>query len=264
LKSIQLDWLIVDHYAIDEEWQKILSVYCKKLMVIDDLADRKHQCDILLDQTFGRKEQDYQNLVPNHCELLLGSQYILLRPEFAKWRQYSLSRRRKPEFRKLLIAMGGVDANNVTGQVLEALINCNLPVGIDVTIVLGDTAPHLKSVEQQVKIMPYKTQLKSNINNMAEIMANSDLAIGATGSTTWERCCLGLPTIQMVLANNQKLIAEVMYKIKGAIKLNIQDVGVLCSSISQAKNKLEALSHNSAQVTNGKGVFNVIDFILWK
>ena len=90
LNIINPDWLIVDHYAIDCWWQNELKGHYKKLMVIDDLADRRHECDLLLDQTFGRKEEDYKSLVNKDCHLLLGSKYALLRPEFTQWREYSL------------------------------------------------------------------------------------------------------------------------------------------------------------------------------
>ena len=89
LKAEKSDWIVVDHYALDEQWQKRLKPYYEKLMVIDDLADRKHQCDILLDQTFGRQQEDYSELTPKDCQLLLSSKYALLRPEFSKWRSYS-------------------------------------------------------------------------------------------------------------------------------------------------------------------------------
>lgn len=100
------DWLIVDHYAIDKNWEAELQHSCHKIMVIDDLADRQHLCDLLLDQTYGCIPSDYRVLVPENCELLLGSHFALLRPDFAQWREYSLRRREKPVFKKLLITMG--------------------------------------------------------------------------------------------------------------------------------------------------------------
>ncbi len=137
LETMKPEWLIVDHYAIDQTWQILLKGSYKKLMVIDDLADRKHQCDILLDQTYGRKQGDYIALVPKDCQMLLGSQYALLRPEFAQWREYSLKRRANPELKKLLITMGGVDLDNVTSEVLDILKNCNLPKEIEIIVVMG-------------------------------------------------------------------------------------------------------------------------------
>ena len=103
LKSLQPEWLIVDHYAIDERWHKELRPYCQKIMVIDDLADRKHDCDLLLDQTFGRNSDDYQSFVPEYCQVLCGAEYALLRPEFAEWRAYSLKRRENGQLNHLLI-----------------------------------------------------------------------------------------------------------------------------------------------------------------
>ena len=179
-------------------------------MVIDDLADRKHQCDILLDQTFGRQQEDYLPLTPEYCKLLLGSQYALLRPEFAKWRPYSLDRRSKSEFKQLLINMGGVDVDNFTENVLDELKLCNLPINMNITVVMGGSAPHLESVKAKAITLPYKTEVKVDVDNMAEVMANADIAIGAAGSTAWERCCLGLPTIQFVIAKNQLFLAETL------------------------------------------------------
>jgi len=258
LKKINPDWLIVDHYAIDETWQMELQGAYKKLMVIDDLADRKHQCDLLLDQTYGRQPQDYQKLVPDNCQMLLGSHYALLRPEFAQWREYSLKRRENPEFKKLLITMGGVDQNNVTGQVLGELGNCDLSLDMEITVIMGGTAPHLEAVQQQAKTLPYKIEVKSNVNNMAEIMANADVSIGAAGATTWERCCLGLPSILVVLAKNQKF---------AALKIQESDAVLVADSIDDILKKLisidlKCLAKISAGLCDGLGVRKLVRYIV--
>jgi UDP-2,4-diacetamido-2,4,6-trideoxy-beta-L-altropyranose hydrolase len=262
LDAISPDWLIVDHYGIDQAWQLALKGTYKKLMVIDDLADRNHQCDLLLDQTYGRLPQDYLDMVPAHCQLLLGSRYALLRPEFAQWRRYSLDRRAEPQLKNLLISMGGVDPHNVTGGVLDALKTCELPKDLEITVVMGETTPHLEVVQSQAKEMPYKTQVKVGVNNMAEIMSNADLAIGAAGATTWERCCLGLPSILMVLADNQIIIAQLISQANAAIKLEVNQLGELCEFLTIAENKLESLILNSAKVTNGKGTVCTVGCIL--
>tara|TARA_R100000935_G_scaffold4427_1_gene10468 strand:+ start:16744 stop:17838 length:1095 start_codon:yes stop_codon:yes gene_type:complete len=207
LQMVQPDWLIVDHYAIDISWEKAVRPYCKKLMVIDDLADRRHDCDILLDQTFGRDIKDYTGWVPEHCQLLCGSKYALLRPEFAQWRDYSLKRRNGGLLKHLLVNLGGVDKDNITIQILKGLQKSSLPECCKITVVMGSTAPWIESVKTQAAMLPWKTEVKTGVSNMAELMANSDLAIGAAGSTSWERCCLGLPTIMLVLAENQQKIA---------------------------------------------------------
>jgi UDP-2,4-diacetamido-2,4,6-trideoxy-beta-L-altropyranose hydrolase len=258
LKDIQPDWLIVDHYAIDKTWQSQLKWTYKKLMIIDDLADRNHQCDILLDQTFGRQGQEYKDIVPSHCELLLGSKYALLRPEFTKWRNFSLARRSNPEFKKLLISMGGTDPNNITVKVLEALKECNLPKELEITVIMGTTSPNLDKVKTQVHTMPYKTQVRVDIDNMAEVIANSDLAIGASGTTTWERCCLGLPSILFVLAENQKVIAKLVNNVGAAISLELNQMGEICKQIRNTQNQIKSFIENSAEVTNGTGVIQVL------
>jgi UDP-2,4-diacetamido-2,4,6-trideoxy-beta-L-altropyranose hydrolase len=257
LKAKKTNWLIVDHYALDEQWQKRLKPYCEKLMVIDDLADRKHQCDILLDQTFGRQQEDYLALTPEDCKLLLGSQYALLRPEFAKWRAYSLDRPRKPEFKQLLINMGGVDIDDFTGQVLDELKTCTLPSNVNVTIVMGGTASHLESVKSKAIMLPYKTEVKVDVENMAEIMANSDIAIGAAGSTTWERCCLGLPTIQITIAKNQQFLAETL-AFRNIVKLakNVKETTCLLENSSKW---MKGVGNSALGICDGMGVYKVFN-----
>jgi len=257
LKAEKPDWLIVDHYALDEQWQKILKPYYEKLMVIDDLADRKHQCDILLDQTFGRQQEDYSTLTPEYCKLLLGSQYALLRPEFSKWRPYSLKRRSKPELKKLLINMGGVDIDNVTENVLDELKICNLPDDMKITVVMGGSTPHLESVKSKAITLPYKTEVKVDVDNMAEIIANSDIAIGAAGATTWERCCLGLPTIQIAIAKNQQFLAEAL-ACQNIVKLakETKETVFLLESSSEW---MENVANLALEVCDGMGVYKVFN-----
>jgi len=260
MKNFQPDWLVVDHYSINKEWQAELKGTYQKLMVIDDLADREHQCDLLLDQTYGRLSQDYHGLVPANCQMLLGSQYALLRPEFAKWREFSLKRRAvQSQFKKLLITMGGVDPDNITGRVLDALRTCDLPNDLEIMVVMGATAPHLDTIKNQVQGMPYKTKVKVNVSNMAEIMANADLAIGAAGSTTWERGCLGLPSIQIVIADNQMEIANRLDSIR-AIKY-LKEFCQLCVSIKWLRGSIQKTSLIASSLTDGQGVSRVLNYI---
>ena len=218
LAELNPDWLVVDHYALDALWERSVKPHHQQLMVIDDLADRPHQCNVLLDQTFSRSEEDYKALVPAGCRTLCGSQYALLRPQFAALRDYSLQRRANPQLRRLLVTMGGVDHDNVTGRVLEALRGSPLPAHCKITVVMGSTAPWLAVVVDQAQSMPWSTEVLVGVSDMAGLMAESDLAIGAAGATSWERCCLGLPTIMVVLAENQRLVAQGMGR-SGAAKV---------------------------------------------
>ena len=255
--------MIVDHYAIDERWEKLVKLSCRSVMVIDDLANRAHQCDLLLDQNLGRYCTDYANLVPLSCMTLVGPMFALLQPSFSKLRESSLERRRKAGISSILIAMGGVDANNSTCAVLESIQKCPLPAHLTITVVIGKHAPHLKQVKDIAKYMPWNTEVLVNVSNMAELIAKSDLAIGAAGMTSWERCCLGLPTLLLVLADNQTAGANALQKSNSAFLLPDLDSldeqllqGIQLVSIPQV---LENMIAASAQVTDGLGTQRVIE-----
>ena len=257
LKAEKFDWFIVDHYALDEQWQKRLKPYYEKLMVIDDLADRKHQCDILLDQTFGRQQEDYLVWITGGCELLLGSKYVLLRSEFSKWRSYSIGRRSSLELKKLLINMGGVDIDNITEKVLDELKICNLSNDFHITVVMGGSAPYLENVRSKAITMPYKTEVKVDVDNMAEIMANSDIAIGAAGSTTWERCCLGLPTIQIVIAKNQLFLAETLAQYN-VVKL-VKEIKEITFLLEKSSEWMKNVGSSALEICDGMGSYKVFN-----
>lgn len=194
------DWLVVDHYQLDAEWECILRPHVRHLMVIDDLANRQHHCDLLLDQNYYRDlDRRYQELVPVHCVTLLGPAYVLLRPEFADARRRL--RLRDGIVRRILVFFGGSDSTNQTGKALDALKLLSKPE-IAVDVVVGDANPYrdeIRSVCQQMVNVRYHCQ----ISNMAELIAAADIAIGAGGATTWERCSLGLPTLTVAFAENQ-------------------------------------------------------------
>ena len=253
------DWLIVDHYALDSRWERALAPHYRKLMVIDDLADRPHACDLLLDQTFGRDAMDYIPLVPVDCHLLCGSQYALLRPEFSALRAYSLQRRVQPALRELLINMGGVDKDNATGQVLQAMYSCPLPADFQITIVMGETAPWVDEVRKQAQDMPMPSRVLVGVSNMAQLMADSDLAIGAAGATSWERCCLGVPTIILVLAENQCKVAQRLCQLGAAKSLKLGQSATthlteLLLQLIEDPTQLLHMSNCAASILDGSGV----------
>lgn len=260
--TLAVDWLVVDHYGLDKAWEQHLRPYAKRLMVIDDLADRRHDCEILLDQNLGREYSDYNDLVPVYCQRLIGPQYALLRPEFAELRAYSLQRRQaNPQLKKLLISLGGVDKDNVTGQVLSALKNTGLPQDIEITVVMGATAPHLADVLAKAKRLPWQTEVVVNVADMAQRMADADLAIGAAGSTSWERCCLGLPSILLLLAANQKGIIDALFKVRAVIKIEgVEDLTKAIDSLSGEL--LSEMAKLASQVSSGAGCQIVVDCLI--
>lgn len=209
----EIDWLIIDHYAIDNQWEIQMRSHVKNIMVIDDLADRPHDCDLILDQNYYENlENRYKSLVPAHCRKLLGPKYILLRPEFQKARKKLKAR--DGQVRRILIFFGGSDPTNETEKALKAVQLLNRP-DIAIDVIIGKTNPHKEKVKYLCSIIP-NTTFYYQVSNMAELMSNADLAIGAGGSTLWERCYLGLPTITLVVAKNQLEAVESVSKF-GAI-----------------------------------------------
>ena len=263
-----VDWLVVDHYALDRRWENALRPGCRRLMAIDDLADRPHDCDLLLDQNLGRRAADYNGLLDANTVTLIGPQYALLRPEFSQLRAESLARRVDPQLKHLLITMGGVDKDNVTGRVLDALKACLLPEDLHITVVMGPHAPWLQQLQYQAGQMICPTTVRVGVTDMARLMVDSDLAIGAAGSTSWERCCLGLPTIQLVLADNQREAAASLAELNVVISVAcVPDILFVLPKIMQQiqsrRGLLEMLSEQASKICEGSGA-SVVACTLWK
>ncbi len=204
-KESPWEWLIVDHYSIDEHWETKQKEIVKKILVIDDLADRVHNCNVLLDQNYYVDMADrYTKLLPTSCQKLLGPRYVLLRKEFREQRVKERSNNR--QIKKILIFFGGTDADDWTGKVLRAIIDF-LPDEITVDVVVGGTSPHKEKLEILCSDKN-KINLHVQVNNMAQMMANADMSIGGGGTVTWERCYSGLPTIAWPVADNQKKLLQ--------------------------------------------------------
>jgi len=200
-----VDWLIVDHYALDEDWEMIQRDAVGNIFVIDDLADRAHDCNLLLDQNFYAEMEDrYVNLIPAECKQLLGPKYTLLRKEFRDVR--SQMQKRQSEVSRIFIFFGGVDATNMTSKVLDVITNIELDA-INFDVVIGSANPHREYIER-LCLKNKNITLHIQVNNMAQLMSEADLCIGSGGTVTWERCCLGLPAMAFSVAENQKLLLQ--------------------------------------------------------
>lgn len=200
---------MVDHYSLDEKWEKQIRPFTKEVMVIDDLANRPHDCDLLLDQNYYlNMGSRYNGLVPSHAKLLLGPQHVLLREEFKEARKYIKPFNGKVE--RLFIFFGGSDPTNETEKVLRAIKPLVQKYRLKADVVVGNTNPKKEVIEAlctEITGVSYQGQ----INNMAELMARADLAIGAGGATTWERIYLQLPSIVITVADNQIEIAKAVH-----------------------------------------------------
>ncbi len=195
-----IDWLIVDHYALDASWERLQRQRVPRILAIDDIADRDHDCDILLDQNLAvEMERRYHGRLPARCRTLLGPSYALLRPEFAEQRK--LVTGRNGEVGRIFVCYGGADPGNETAKALSAIKSLSLP-SLAVDVAIGFSNPHVDSITSLCREMP-RAELYRGADNMAELMRRADLAIGAGGVMSWERCCLALPTITVGIADNQ-------------------------------------------------------------
>ena len=254
------DWLIVDHYGLDAHWEKSLRTVAPHLLVIDDLANRTHDCDLLLDQNLGRKCEDYQDLVSDKCTVLVGPDYALLRPDFAATRSFSLKHRSALDLRQILISMGGIDKDNATGKILGMLAHYPLPPSCTLVVILGAQSPWKEQVITQASQMPWPTQVRSNVTDMATLMAESDIAIGAAGGTAWERCCLGLPTLVVTLAENQRSGAKALEAAGCIVQLDISCDQEMFNSKLNALVDYEtrkSMELASSRITDGTGTLRI-------
>ncbi|WP_375709546.1 UDP-2,4-diacetamido-2,4,6-trideoxy-beta-L-altropyranose hydrolase [Geobacillus subterraneus] len=199
-----VDWCIVDHYELDRRWEEKVKAYVSHVMVIDDLANRPHECDILLDQNYYQhSELRYHGLVPPSCRLLLGPQSMLLRPEFYEAKKFvSL---RSGQVQRILLFFGGSDPTNETEKALHAFKELDV-LDVEVDVVVGKANLNRFRVEQFCREMGFRYHCQ--IDYLAKLMAKADFSLGAGGASMWERCFLGLPSAVTIVAENQRRSTE--------------------------------------------------------
>lgn len=253
------DVLVVDHYALDARWEEIARRCANRLFVIDDIADREHECDVLLDQNFYEdRDTRYTGKVPVDCRMLLGPEYALLRSEFRLARRSAKPRAGKVS--RVLVFFGGVDADNYTNVAITALARLrNRPFEVDV--VIGAQHPFVDRIRESCEKVGFTCHVQTD--RMADLMAGADLAIGACGSATWERCCVGLPAITVSVADNQTDIGRGLHFARCGVFLGSADsVGAdaLCRSVELLLDDpagMAELSANAYALVDGLGADRV-------
>ena len=258
------DWLIVDHYGLDTAWEKILRPHVSKLMVIDDLADRRHDCDLLLNQNYtDAGDERYQGLVPENCRILLGPRFALLKPEYALY--HRTLRPRDGGVSRVLVFFGGADRRNMTALTIEALSAQDF-AHLEVDVVIGANNQHRASLERQITTRPL-TNLHSPRPHLADLMAQADLAIGAGGSTTWERMCLGLPSLVMSTCENHRSVCDALVRadlIQHLDMVNSDRVTNLTEMIKEFKenpDRLLSLSTQNRLLVDGLGASRLAELL---
>ena len=200
-----VDWLIVDHYGLGAAWERSMRTHAQRVMVIDDLADRRHDCDLLLDQNIvANAARRYHGLVPDQCALLLGPEYALLQAVYRELHEQTPLRQGR--VRRILISWGGADNFGLTGRSLAAVLRATAGgVAVDVVVTRGHRdADEVRRFAQRYP----NVSVHADLPSLAPLLAVADVSIGACGTTSWERLCLGVPSIVVTVAENQRAIAQ--------------------------------------------------------
>lgn len=258
-KKIIPDLLIVDNYKIDYKWESKLKQYVKNIVVIDDLIEKKHNCDILINQNILKSQyKKYDGLIPKNCKKLFGPNYVILRNEFIKNRKKIKIRK---IIKKIIISFGSSDPKNETLKVINAIKDLK---NIEVDVVVGDINPNKKYLKNKCEIMNnFKFHLQTD--KISILMKKADFAIGAAGSSSWERCCLGLPSIVTVLSKDQFLVAHNLELLNASINLGISE-RITKDTYKEAikslnPTKIKKMSENSMKIVDGMGSFRIANEI---
>ncbi len=267
IEQYRPDWLVVDHYDLSSDWEKAMRLGgARRILVIDDLANRPHDCDVLLDQNdFVQKPQRYRGAVPADCQLLLGPKYALLRPEFVQVHAHALNRSFE-DVRRVLVFFGGSDPTGETLKALEAVRLLKRP-DLAVDVVVGASNPRSMEIQRYCNSIP-GAGVVSQVSDMAKRMLAADLAIGAGGTTTWERFSAGLPSVVIAVADNQlqisRALAEAGYQLFLGQSSRLTPVGVhqALSDLMRRPDLRKALSYKARALVDGQGAKRVMDVLL--
>lgn len=257
------DWVVVDHYALDSTWEEPVRAVANRVLVIDDIANRQHSADVLLDQNYyPDMSRRYAGKVTADCQLLLGPTYALLREEFG--RLHADVRPRSGPVRRVLVFFGGVDAGNYTEVAVRALGEM-ASTRLHVDVVIGAQHPSPQNIRSACAKYGFECHVETA--QMAQLMAAADLGIGGAGSATWERCCVGLPALIISLADNQTDIAHGVDLCGAGWYLGTQEVVALPAlrdairALLHDRARLESFSRNAYSLVDGRGASRVCDVL---
>lgn len=247
--------VILDHYGLDARWQAQVRPLARRLMVIDDLADRPHGADILLDYNVGRREPAYDGLVPDHCRRLMGPRYALIGPGFASQRPHALARRAEATPRRdLLLFLSSGSVGERVAEIARTLWACGaVRVGRLLAVRGRPDAPRPADLPAEIDWQP-------TVPDMAAALAGVDLAIGGGGVSALERCVLGLPCLLVVLADNQWIAARALDAGGAAQIITLADLSAdrLRAFVDMEDKRYRAMSAAAAGLCDGAGAERVV------
>lgn len=248
---------LADSYFLDKNWSQFVKRYVKKAGFLDDLGDRKLCGDFLIDQNLDACWEKYNGLIHEHTVTMFGTEYAIVASEFSKLRSASIDRKLAGKIDSLFINFGGSDPENFTEKTLKSIIKFDELRGLKLTIVCGAAYRFQKGLISFLRYSDLNYECIWNSNNMAELMAENSMAIGGGGTTALERCCMGLPTLQFIMAENQRQGTYALSE-ANAVKLvsNFDTVNRLYSDINRSEYKNMVLS--ASQLVDGNGGYRVI------
>jgi UDP-2,4-diacetamido-2,4,6-trideoxy-beta-L-altropyranose hydrolase len=258
--------IVIDHYQIGFEWEKRVSFLIPRLVVIDDLANRAHHCHYLIDQTLGRLKSDYTKLVASDCKLLLGSEYSLISRDYTMLREKSIEKRQHTDqLNKILVAFGGGDPSIALLKVSDDL--ALLEKKYTIYFVTRSTMDAKDELMAKLNNTHHDVKVFTDISDLSELVYMSDLSVGAGGISSYERCCLGLPTVLIKLADNQSGNASSLQS-AGAVYYLGSICDIVRGAIAKAINNImsnydfwKSISDKSILVCDGQGVSNIARII---
>ncbi|MBD2517197.1 UDP-2,4-diacetamido-2,4,6-trideoxy-beta-L-altropyranose hydrolase [Nostoc sp. FACHB-973] len=263
-RQFDANWVVVDGYYFGAKYQEIIKESELKLLFIDDYGHAKqYHADIVLNQNIHACEELYRNREP-YTKLLLGTSYSLLRREFGQWQGWQRS---LPLIaKKLLVTLGGADPDNVTLKVIQGLQQVEVE-GLEAVVVVGGSNPHYEQLRSASQESRFPIQLKRNVTNMPELMAWADVAVTAGGSTCWELAFMGLPSLVLILAENQGAIAENLEAMGVIVNLgwheNVSAVEI-ASGVAQlliTTESREKMTRCSQELVDGEGSSRVLSYV---
>ncbi len=264
-KQQKLDWLIIDHYGIEKEFQLFMQPLMAKCMQVDDLADRQHEVDVLLDQNFYPTDDRYDKLLPSQALRLCGPQYALLRDEFEIARQQLGSYEIRLEAGEVVVFFGGIDAVNETYKALLGLLSVESEDHFHV--IIGINNPHKEAIEALCLEHSGKVSLHIQVKNMTVFLASTYLFVGAVGATTWERCAMALPGLVCSVADNQQQVATNLQNLGAHCYLGLnteltsEDYRNAYQHLLANKAVLKGQSELCAQLVDGNGCLKVVSYL---
>ena len=262
--NMSVENVVCDHYSLDARWETKVKRYVHEVGVIDDLANRSHAAEWLVDHNFGRCDRDYARWITGTCRFFVGPKYALLQHRFSALRPETLARRKLARRSHLVVALGGGDTTRTTNHVAKCLQSADLGRIERITLIGSVSDALCAGIERNhtKKASPPRLNKIPRTSAMADLLSDADFAIGGGGISNWERCCLGLPSLIVTIAENQRRaslrLADEGYAY-ACVDAGELTAEVLSDFFNYDSDNYASLSERSATLVDGKGAERVVE-----